>query len=266
MAAATIQKSLGAFYTSEPVARTIVRWAVRNPDDSVLDPSCGDGVFLSSAARHLKSIGCRNPEVWGIDINGDALQSVKARLPDCRLLTADFFSTKPGDIPFFNIVIGNPPFIRYQAFNGSTRSAALERAKEGGVDLPKLSSSWAPFLVHSAAFLTEGGRLGMVVPAELGHAQYAREVISFLLQKFRRIRFCIFRKKLFPELSEDTGVLFCEGFGTDCGSQCVVHFCVRKQYSSLGRFLSLAQTFVGSAQESGRVCDLTGFSARLVSR
>ncbi len=216
VATATFEKIFGAFYTAEPVARTITKWAVRGPSDSVLDPSCGDGVFLSSAARRLEGMGSKNPQVWGIDINEDALQSVKARLPECRLVKADFFSSRPGDIPFFNAVIGNPPFIRYQNFNGSSRSTALARAREGGVHLPKLSSSWAPFLVHAAAFLAKGGRLGMVVPAELGHARYAREVLSFLLRKFGWIRFCIFRKKLFPELSEDTGLLLCEKFEKPC--------------------------------------------------
>lgn len=216
MATATFQKSFGAFYTAEPVAHTITKWAVRDRNDSVLDPSCGDGVFLSSAARCLAAMGGKSPQIWGIDVNEGALRSAKARLPECRLLNVDFFSTKPGDIPSFNAIIGNPPFIRYQTFNGSSRSAALARAKEAGVHLPKLSSSWAPFLVHAAAFLAKGGRLGMVVPAELGHAQYAREVLGFLIRKFGRIQFCIFRKKLFPELSEDTGLLLCEKSENPC--------------------------------------------------
>jgi adenine-specific DNA-methyltransferase len=180
VATATFRKGLGAFYTGEPVARTIVKWAVRDRGDSVLDPSCGDGVFLSSAFRFLEGMGSGHPKMWGIDVDGDALRSVKARIPECSLLGADFFSIRPGDIPFFDAVIGNPPFIRYQAFNGSSRSSALARAKEAGVHLPELYSSWAPFLVHAASFLSKGGRLGMVVPAELAHAQYAREVLLSL--------------------------------------------------------------------------------------
>jgi len=56
----------------------------------------------------------------------------------------------------------------------------------------------------------------MVVPAELGHAQYAREVLRFLLERFRRISVRMFREKLFPELSEDTFLLLCEDFGDPC--------------------------------------------------
>lgn len=217
MATVTAQKTLGAFYTDEAVARFLVRWAVRDGKDSILDPSCGCGVFLLAAAEHLRSMGNRRPDVWGIDIAPEALESVRARSSLPKVLNKDFFSLRPGDIPAFTAIVGNPPFIRYQTFNGSMRSAALRCAREAGVALPELSSSWAPFLVHAAGFLREGGRLGMVVPAELGHAQYAREVLRFLLRKFGRITVRMFQKKLFPDLSEDTMLLLCEDFGSRCG-------------------------------------------------
>jgi adenine-specific DNA-methyltransferase len=222
MATVTLQKTFGAYYTDERVARSIVQWAVRSPTDTVLDPSCGDGVFLASAHDQLRSMGSRKPLVWGIDIDGGAIQTVKARLSGCRLVQNDFFSVGRESIPSFDVVIGNPPFIRYQTFNGQKRSSALARAHEAGVNLGQLSSSWAPFLVHATSFLEKGGRLGMVVPVELGHAQYAREVLQFLLKKFGRIQVRIFRNKLFPELSEDTSLLLCEDFGVACSWFAVV--------------------------------------------
>jgi hypothetical protein len=314
MATATVQKSLGAFYTDERVARIIVDWAVRNPSDCVLDPSCGQGVFLSAASERLRDMGNSTPEIWGIDIDVEAVRAAKAQSPASSLLKADFFSLKTGDLPFFDAVVGNPPFIRYQSFNGTTRASALARASEAGVDPAQLSSSWAPFLVHAAGFLKKGGRLGMVVPVELGHAQYARRVLHFLLRKFGRIQVRIFREKLFPGLSEDTALLLCEGFESPCswlsvailknieegeGEKSIEHpvdieairignvrlnhylhgggnllkrrtalhadrrrthrlaqFRVRKKYSSLGRSLSLGQTFLtGSTQDGSRsVC------------
>lgn len=216
VATATVQKSFGAFYTTEPIARTLVNWAIRSTEDSVLDPSCGDGVFLSCAIRHLESLGANDPNVWGIDIDQRAIQVAGSRHSRLRLIAADFFSIARTDIPRFSVIIGNPPFIRYQTFNGANGLHGLARAKEAGVHLPKLSSSWAPFLVHATTFLNPGGRLAMVVPAELGHAQYAREVLELLTRSFASIRLAIFRKKLFPELSEDTSLLFCEGFQNPC--------------------------------------------------
>ena len=216
MATATQQKILGAFYTADPVARFLVQWAIRSADDTVLDPSCGDGVFLQAAAEHMIELGNPRPRIWGVDVDSATLQACDLRSPGMRLLGVDFFSLKPGDIPPVTAIVGNPPFIRYQTFNGKLRADALRRALEAGVKLPQLCSSWAPFVVHAATFLQQGGRLAMVLPAELIHAQYAREVLRFLLRKFGRITARMFQKKMFQELSEDTILLLCEDFAQPC--------------------------------------------------
>lgn len=216
MATAAQQKALGAFYTADPIARFLVNWAVREGNDSVLDPSCGDGVFLSAAEGRLLELGNARPAIWGLDINQTALRSARLRSPESRLLQDSFFSLAPGDIPDATAIVGNPPFIRYQTFNGEQRANALRCALNAGVKLPQLCSSWAPFLVHATAFLQHGGRLGMVAPAELMHAQYAREVLRFLMRKFERITVRMFQRKMFAELSEDTVLLMCEGFGKPC--------------------------------------------------
>ncbi len=216
MATATQQKFLGAFYTSDPVARFLVRWAIRKADDTVLDPSCGAGVFLQAAAEHIRDLGNRRPQIWGVDVDAAALRVSHLRLSGANLLERDFFSLRPGDIPPVTTVVGNPPFIRYQTFNGKQRADALKCALDAGVELPKLCSSWAPFIVHAATFLTPGGRLGMVAPAELIHAQYAREVLRFLLRRFGRITVRMFQRKMFQQLSEDTVLLLCEDFGIPC--------------------------------------------------
>ena len=225
MATATEQKALGAFYTADAIARFLVNWAVRGSDDSVLDPSCGCGVFLAAAKERLGTMGNKRPKLWGVDIDPDAVQAVRALLPFAKLVQQDFFAVRPGDMPLFTAIVGNPPFIRYQTFNGSMRSGALRCAREAGVELPQLSSSWAPFLVHAVRFLRKGGRLGMVVPAELAHAQYAQEVLRFLIRRFGRITVRMFREKLFPELSEDTFLLLCEDFETPCSWFSVVPAC-----------------------------------------
>jgi len=210
------QKTLGAFYTDEAVARFLVNWALRTKTDSVLDPSCGDGVFLGASMERLRALGSQKPEVWGVDVDPKAVGAARVRGHTDRLFVRDFFSLKPGDVRPVTAIVGNPPFIRYQTFNGSSRDSALTRAREAGVHLPKLSSSWAPFLVHAAAFLQRGGRLAMVVPAELAHAQYAREVLRFLFRKFGWITVRLFQNKLFPELSQDTFLLLCEDYGKAC--------------------------------------------------
>src|SRR5512138_1462514 len=62
-------KRTGAFYTSEAVATFLADWAIRSPNDEVLDPSFGGGVFLEAAARVLKKRGGRAAQVFGVEFD-----------------------------------------------------------------------------------------------------------------------------------------------------------------------------------------------------
>jgi adenine-specific DNA-methyltransferase len=190
-------KALGAFYTEESVVNRLVEWAVRSPEDTILDPSCGDGAFLVTASDRLSRLGSFSFRLHGVDVSEDALRESRQRVRNARLILKDFFDIDPRSLPAFDCVVGNPPYIRYQTFNGDSTSKAHERAEEAGVQLPRLASSWAPFLVHATQFLRRGGRLAMVVPSELGHAMYAREVLKYLIKRFRAVEIEMFRDKLF---------------------------------------------------------------------
>jgi adenine-specific DNA methylase len=48
------QKEAGAYYTPDSVVLSLVAWAVRDTDDRLLDPSCGDGRFI---ATHRNAVG-----------------------------------------------------------------------------------------------------------------------------------------------------------------------------------------------------------------
>ncbi len=209
-------KTLGAFYTDAQVADFLVRWAVRSRDDLVMDPSFGGGVFLSSACKYLRaSKGRPGRQVYGAEIDRHVYTRIATKLAEefgvggTRLFPVDFFWLDPAAAQV-DVVVGNPPFIRYQRFTGETRRKALQCAAEQGVQLTELTSSWAPFIVHSVAMLREGGRLGMVVPMELSYATYARPVLEFLRRSFRSITLLTFRRRLFPDLNEDTLLLLAE--------------------------------------------------------
>ncbi len=196
------QKLLGAFYTPPEVARTLVRWVIRSNDDRLLDPSCGDGRFL---AEHLN--------VVGVDRDGSAVATVAEQVPHATIHAAEFFDWASNTNELFDCVAGNPPFIRYQQFSGEIRKTALRLCSEAGASLNGLTSSWAPFVVVSASMLKPGGRLAFVVPAEIGHAPYARPMIHYLMQRFSSVHVVAVREKIFPEISEDVWLLYAAGAG-----------------------------------------------------
>jgi adenine-specific DNA-methyltransferase len=198
------------------MAALLVDWAVRAHDDRVLDPSFGGLVFLEAAARRLEALGATTTDaraqLYGADLDQDAHASAAAhsylRLPPASLVHDDFFSLAPGDrLPICDAVIGNPPYIRYQGWDSSL---ARRLSEEAGVSLTRLSSSWAPFVVHSTAFVARGGRLAMVLPAEMLHAQYANAVVEFLGRSFRRVRLAVFEERVFPGALEEVVLLFAD--------------------------------------------------------
>lgn len=211
-----LKKHIGAYYTDRQVADFLVNWAVRSHLDKVLDPSYGDGVFVRSAQQRLSALGASDFSViFGIDI-----QPRPPHMPEdiVNLFESNFFKVRPQDIPAVDAVVGNPPFIRYQTFNGDGRSLALKSAAAAGVNLTSLASSWAPFLVHSIQFLRPGGRLAMVVPAEINHAAYATPVLAHLIRSFSVLRFVLFQDRIFSDLSQDTYLLLADQYGAGCRS------------------------------------------------
>jgi len=196
------RKQLGAYYTPDAVVRSLVRWAARYSSDRMLDPACGDGRFL---IEHANSVGVEQ------DVAAAAI--VHQRVPGALIHQGDFFSWAAETKERFECAAGNPPFIRYQRFTGVVRDAALRWCARQGADFSSLTSSWAPFLVATSALLKRGGRLAFVVPAEIGHAPYARPLLEYLADHFSEVQVVAIREKLFPDLSEDCWLLYASGFG-----------------------------------------------------
>jgi adenine-specific DNA methylase len=170
------QKCRGAYYTPEPVVHTLVRWAVRRDADRLLDPACGDGRFLTV-----------HPNSVGVEQDPDAASAVHEAAPGALIHQDDFFMWANETCERFECAAGNPPFIRYQRFAGETRKTALNLCAKHGAMLSGLTSSWAPFLIATASLLKPGGRMAFVVPAEIGHAPYARPVLEYLAAHFSTV-------------------------------------------------------------------------------
>lgn len=206
------RKAFGQFYTPDFVARSLVSWAVQTPHDRMLDPSCGDGRFLR---LHRRSVGVeQDPQVHS---------QARAQAPWALIHEGDFFSWARETEERFDSVVGNPPFIRYQRFSGETRRTALDLCRSLGADFSALTSSWAPFLVAAAALLKPEGRMAFVVPAEIGHAPYARPLLDYLMDHFRFVQIIAVKNKLFPDLSEDAWLLYASGYA-EASTKCELRF------------------------------------------
>ena len=208
-------------------------WVAPKPTDRILDPSCGDGKFVS---LHRRSVG--------VEVSSENAALAKQCAPSALIYSGDFFTWAAKTHEQFEAAVGNPPFIRYQHFAGAVREQALRMASRLGAEFNGLSSSWAPFLVVSASLLKPGGTIAFVVPAEIGHATYSAVLLECLCRNFGMVGVVAIREKLFPDLSEDAWLLYCTDFGarTDTiGLSVVERFIESAKPPRFERLVSLPQ-------------------------
>lgn len=211
---AQARKLRGAFFTPPELCRFVAEWAIRSADDVVLEPSCGDAEFLLAAGARLNAMGAAG-ELRGAELHEASARRAEERLTDAGhvdvpIEVGDFFRMEPTrDV---TAVVGNPPYVRYQTHAGDDRAASRAAALRAGVSLTGLASSWAAFTVHSAEFLAPGGRLGMVLPAELLSTNYAGGVRRYLMDRFEQVHLLVFEERVFPEAQEEVVLLLADGY------------------------------------------------------
>jgi len=208
------RKARGAFFTPKGITNHIVEWAIRDPAAAVLEPSTGEAAFLTAAVARLVALGNNRPIVYGVEIHepsaAAARKYVNAVGGRADITVQDFFLVEA--TPTFDAIVGNPPFIRYQDWTGEQRDRARFAALQQGVALTGLASSWAAFIAHSAGFLKVGGRLGMVLPAELLSVNYAASIRRFLLENFASVELVVFDEQVFPDAEADTVLVKADGW------------------------------------------------------
>ncbi len=215
---AELRKARGAFFTPPEIGSFLAHWAVRTATDSVFEPSCGEAGLLLAAARELQrrsaselSLG----RLFGVDIHEPSIRAAHEQLVGTglafELQARDLFDLPA--LPQWDVVIGNPPYLRYQAFSGSHRIKAQEAALKHGVRLGGLANAWAAFVVHSAQCLNPKGRLALVLPAALLSVNYAAPVRRFLLKRFSSVQIIMFEERVFPGVLKEVVLLLAEGTG-----------------------------------------------------
>jgi len=225
------QKLRGGYYTPEILADYMVDWAIRSGEDNILEPSCGDGNFIKSALNKLKSFKSDKPSsIFSVELSREEIQKAKKRAEEINNNTIltwsnnDFFKVyKKLKKKKSNVILGNPPFVRFQNFDNESRDIAFSHLRDIGYSPTKLSNTWSAFVQLSIELLSEGGRLAMVVPAEILQVQYASELRQRITQQFDQIVLVTFKKLVFPNIQQEVVLLLAEGKRKDLSADCTFH-------------------------------------------
>jgi adenine-specific DNA methylase len=197
-------KLRGGYYTPIQIADFLSRWAVQEPVRRILEPSAGDGIFVSA----LNRLSNGNGEIVAVELDDHEAGKIRGRNL-AKVVTGDFFAWYKDSRPdaSFDCVVGNPPFIRYQDFLEAHREPAFELMREEGLHPTRLTNAWLPFVVVATRSLRPGGRLALVLPAELLQVGYAAELREYLVRKYSRLTIVTFRRLVFDGIEQETILL-----------------------------------------------------------
>ncbi len=212
------QKLRGAYYTPLQLSNAMVSLFISEDIHTVLEPSCGDGVFIDS----LRQLGLINQivSVDAVEIEPDEalkVQNSYSNYNNIHVLNEDFFefySRMINSKKQYDLILGNPPYIRYQYLTETQRELQSKILTSHGMKANKLINAWVAFLVACVQLLSDNGKIALVIPAEILQVAYAEDLRLFLSEHLAKITLVTFEQLVFPDIEQEV-VVFIGEKGTE---------------------------------------------------
>jgi adenine-specific DNA methylase len=210
---ASNEKLRGGYYTPKGIALFLLKWGLNGKKDSdILEPSCGDGVFLQTIQQNNMVYN----SISAIEIDKtEAKKAASISLQNLTVNAMDFHKYCNSTSKRFDLVVGNPPYIRYQYFDKKQQQDAKLIYEKVNLTYTKLSNAWVSFVVGASLLLREVGKIAFVLPAELLQVSYANELRKYLSSFFNKINIISFQQLVFQDIQQEVILLLCEKNRTD---------------------------------------------------
>ena len=199
------KKRLGQYFTGLPLATLTAAAAGIDPYARIIDPMVGSGDMLEACLL----LGAEAGSLFGIDIDARAVDLAHHRIPGALLEVGSAFSHDFGTDPF-DLVITNPPYVRYQSTSAAAGADfAIPSAEEvrrtlcthirrlpylaqpERASLLRLAQSYSgladlavPSWILCASLVREGGIVAILVPQAWLNRDYAVTVRELLGRHF----------------------------------------------------------------------------------
>ncbi|WP_299089464.1 class I SAM-dependent methyltransferase [uncultured Metabacillus sp.] len=208
------QKLRGGYYTPRELTDFIIRWAFQDgPKKNILEPSCGDGAFLEGLTE-IEDV--EFDQCTAIEIIEEEAEKAKQKVlkgnHHINIINNDFFSEFTDNLQFneYDLIIGNPPYIRYQYLTPEQRDTQSDILVRNGMKSNKLINAWVSFVVASVQLLSSNGKIGLIIPAELLQVAYAADLRQFLENTLSKITVITFKELVFPDVQQEVVLLLGE--------------------------------------------------------
>lgn len=184
-----------AFYTkSAPIVDYMVNKLLLNPNDKILEPCGGDGVFVEAIleANQLANIDICELNPASIDVLQRKFSTFKnVSIRECDTLLDNNLSFNSNFGGYYDKIIANPP---YGAWQDLTKRAVLKKM------YPELyaKESYALFLFRCIELLKEGGILSFIIPDTFLNLHMHKAIRKHILTKTKIIELALFPSSFFP--------------------------------------------------------------------
>jgi len=220
------KKKYGQYFTQQNIADFMVSLIDKDHDCRILEPSCGEGVFLKSLHKH----DFMNIHAYEIDSN-------LSRQYDCVEYTS-FLSSPISDK--YDVVIGNPPYIRWKNLEPELKEELAHNSLWNHY-FNSLCDYLFIFILKSIEHLKDGGELIFICTEYWMNTTHSVSLRNYMcdhgyiseLYHFKEAplfegvtaSFIIFKYVKQPEISKDIQFFFYKDKGLPSLDSLISHSC-----------------------------------------
>jgi hypothetical protein len=196
-----ILREKGQFWTPDWLAKAMVAY-VAKADDLIFDPAAGNGAFFDA----LLKLGKPQKQFHGMDIDAAALSSPVYKQNNCTVEKRDFIKEPPNKK--FSAIVANPPYIRHQRIDASTKEHLRKLATRitGGI-IDGRAGFHIYFFIQALDMLAPNGRLAFVMPADTCEGKFSKTLWNWISKTFQIEAVVTFTEGATPFPNVDTNAL-----------------------------------------------------------
>jgi type I restriction enzyme M protein len=171
-------KKGGEFFTPSEVSELLSRLVEPKENDRIYDPTCGSGSLLIKAYNKVPS---KKVQIYGQERNGQTHSLARMNMflhgiDDAKIAWGDTLANplhlENDKLMKFQVVVANPPFSLDKWASGFSGESNGDFNMEASLDpyhrfdwgVPPKSRGDYAFVLHMLHSLSEGGRMGVVLP------------------------------------------------------------------------------------------------------
>lgn len=217
------KKNTGSYYTPEILSDFLINHIftkyLTSKNLSILEPSCGDGQFISSLFKHIHCDNYTKFDLTICDINDVEIAKTLEFIPNSNktslhVVNNDYLDFFLNNDSKYSLIIGNPPYIRKKNLLEQQIKICEEVHNKVKSKYPnllkstnKINNIWTAFVESAIMSLEDNGVMCFVIPAEIMHVNYTKELRRLIQIYFDKVEIFAFNELIFDGIQQDVVAL-----------------------------------------------------------